>query len=907
MTITLTGTTIAAGLHPAVTGDLSVGRVLNEYNYFGNHQLELGTVPTSPIITGASTATRAIDNYIKPTSEFAFDGDTYTAYARFSNAVDQGYAKPGIIWFGTSASLYINDTPGKLTNWNTSSAITTGNTVAEPFTNVGVAIAFGASDRAIVLDGDTVVEDAAGSNTSTGFGIGQNAGASGVVHILALASIPERIINDNLQAMTGGVVAAPVITGVPTIAGDEYPGGVLTATPASVTGSPLTTYQWYADGISISGATSITYTLTATEVGSTITVTQTCSNVSGSDSASSIATGVIASSAAVAFANTYATGDAFVMSFEDQSVYIADSGTPANDIDTTEADDYDAFHSVLTYTSPSVKNILHEDGELKYAAHNLATYSLAPCSNYTLSGTTLDATGLSDADGGTLAERVTFSSGGEIQVPNITTVNGASYRIAIYARAADAGGATHTRIATNRAGNWNTGVSEKFALTSSWQLLTVVGDPLPNDALTDMRIVFGTKLADSSADGDCVGSVEFYKVHVHRYPAATDYLATTTAARYSRPTEYDAAGVSRGLLVEPAATNLVLHSNDHTNAAWSNTNSTDARTATGPDGVANSATVITASAGSAAHLVFNTTPIGIVSGTTYTLSKIVESGTHSFPYLGLTNATESFATAVFDLTGSNTSASETDVGTTTGTIVSTKQENLGGGYYRLSITFNIALTAVYGFVGFATAATGNAFTSTGSITFNAAGTETIIVAHSQLELGTVATSPIITGASTVTRVADNLSRATSGFATDVSAATMYVEGTTGNQGYLAKLGLSASTSPGLNISQTTSSRGSGSVRNIPGAAATIASAASATNFNYDGNNKIAVSGGPTSAAVIWNGYVANSQTSVTLDLTGATILHIGSNFDTSTMIGHIKVFAVLPERPDDTTLQDMTT
>jgi len=52
----------------------------------------------------------------------------------------------------------------------------------------------------------------------------------------------------------------------------------------------------------------------------------------------------------------------------------------------------------------------------------------------------------------------------------------------------------------------------------------------------------------------------------------------------------------------PAATNLCLHSRDLTNAVWTKTNATAAKTATGIDGVANSASTLTATAGNATCL-----------------------------------------------------------------------------------------------------------------------------------------------------------------------------------------------------------------------------------------------------------------------------------------------------------------
>lgn len=61
--------------------------------------------------------------------------------------------------------------------------------------------------------------------------------------------------------------------------------------------------------------------------------------------------------------------------------------------------------------------------------------------------------------------------------------------------------------------------------------------------------------------------------------------------------EYDANGNCLGLLMEGARTNLALHSADGTNVAWTKSNTSAAKTATGPDGATNSATTVTASSG----------------------------------------------------------------------------------------------------------------------------------------------------------------------------------------------------------------------------------------------------------------------------------------------------------------------
>ena len=66
--------------------------------------------------------------------------------------------------------------------------------------------------------------------------------------------------------------------------------------------------------------------------------------------------------------------------------------------------------------------------------------------------------------------------------------------------------------------------------------------------------------------------------------------------------EYDSSGNCLGLLMEAGRTNLALHSDDMTNAAWANVTTTTAKTSTGPDGVDNSATRLTATGANSTRL-----------------------------------------------------------------------------------------------------------------------------------------------------------------------------------------------------------------------------------------------------------------------------------------------------------------
>ncbi len=75
------------------------------------------------------------------------------------------------------------------------------------------------------------------------------------------------------SAATPTVAAGTLTAPVPTISGTAKVGSVLTTTPGTWSPAPVTlTYQWFRSGVSVTGATSATYTLTATDLGKAMTV-----------------------------------------------------------------------------------------------------------------------------------------------------------------------------------------------------------------------------------------------------------------------------------------------------------------------------------------------------------------------------------------------------------------------------------------------------------------------------------------------------------------------------------------------------------------------------------------------------------------------------------------------------------
>jgi len=202
-------------------------------------------------------------------------------------------------------------------------------------------------------------------------------------------------------------------------------------------------------------------------------------------------------------------------------------------------------------------------------------------------------------------------------------------------------------------------------------------------------------------------------------------LLESVASGIPRLDYYTSGGVTGcpALLVEPAATNLALHSRDLTNAVWSGTNVTAAKNAVGADGVASGATTLTATA---------------ASGT------VLQALSHA-------SQSRVFSAYVRRVTGTGAIQMTTNGGTNWTTVT------ISSLYTQVACA---AQTVASGTVGFRMAVSG----------------DVIEVDFTQGEVGPVATSPIPTTAGTGSRSADviSVSGAVSG-SIGQTEGTFYVE------------------------------------------------------------------------------------------------------------------------------------
>lgn len=242
-------------------------------------------------------------------------------------------------------------------------------------------------------------------------------------------------------------------------------------------------------------------------------------------------------------------------------------------------------------------------------------------------------------------------------------------------------------------------------------------------------------------------------VSVRRTPSANTYIATTSAAKYNLPYEWDSSGSTLGIRVEEARTNLLVRSSALDNASWTANRATvTANATTGPNGVA-SAEKIVETAESGTHRIYYTVSKA-ASPVTYTLSCFFKAAERTFAQL---RASESGGA---NLSGVAINLSTGEVGSTYGTFtsMSARSVNAGNGWWRLEFTFTTSSdTTITSHINVATSVAASSPDYVGD------GTSGIYATGAQLEAGSFASSPIETFGSTVTRATDNISLATSAF------------------------------------------------------------------------------------------------------------------------------------------------
>jgi hypothetical protein len=222
--------------------------------------------------------------------------------------------------------------------------------------------------------------------------------------------------------------------------------------------------------------------------------------------------------------------------------------------------------------------------------------------------------------------------------------------------------------------------------------------------------------------------------------------------------DYPIGGGCPSLLVEPAATNLVLRSEEFDDASWAKTRSSVTQNATTAPNGTTTADKLIASVDNNTHFILQSSIVVVAQ--IYSASIFAKKGEYDTIRLRMVNLWSPTPTAVYNLT------SKTIVSTASSTA---KITELSDGWFRLDLS--ATANAIAGSNAQLEVLVGN----NSVLSFAGDGTSGIFIWGAQLEVGSVATSYIPTVAATATRNADVITKTgVSGFIGQ-SQGTLYVE------------------------------------------------------------------------------------------------------------------------------------
>jgi hypothetical protein len=431
-------------------------------------------------------------------------------------------------------------------------------------------------------------------------------------------------------------------------------------------------------------------------------------------------------------------------------------------------------------------------------------------------------------------------------------------------------------------------------------------------ASNNFRVYLGQSLTGTgSYTGDGNSGVYIYGAMVSNSASLDPYVPTpgaapSSTAYYGPRFDYDPVTLlPRGLLIEEQRANLATYSEQFDNAAWSEANvgTISPGTFIAPDGTATADRMV-ATVGAGAHTVFTTTAVTAATGANHALSVYVKKDAYRFVYLCQSASTNNNITAIFDLDGVGSTATQTGVGATSGTIASTSIQNVGNGWFRISLVGAVTGASRFCAVGFAAAATGNTINTDGNVTFTAAGTEAVLIWGAQLEAGAFATSYIPTIASTVTRSADVATITGSLFSQwyNAAAGSYIVEGSS-----LQAPGVLQSFIQDGNITLATNGVGNLSLYNGSTYAGlstpvTVGSSIFKAGFGYIAGASASAISANAGAATTFTSPQLPAQTSFGI---GTAVTGGGSG--ARNINGHIRSIRYVPVRAADFQLQQVTT
>ena len=419
------------------------------------------------------------------------------------------------------------------------------------------------------------------------------------------------------------------------------------------------------------------------------------------------------------------------------------------------------LNPAVTHTRSGQATMTDSDGEIKWAPHNLLTYS-EDFSNAAYSKTDCSVTSNATTapDGTTTADKLSFATTNNSFhfISKGITMGAESHTVSAFFKAGEVASAS---IFLSRGGNvggsfnLSTGVATASGTGNTANMVDVGNGwyhcSVTNDGSTDIddsiRLGIGNG-ALSSFVGVIGQGIFAWGAHLYRsdlggmvdnpaQPTGLEtYVPTTSSAVYLPRVGHHIyngnAWVNEGVLHESEArTNLLTYSEDFSNSGWGKiASSVSANAATAPDGTTTADKIIPDTSINQ-HRV-DKTPTSSAGDQTF--SVYVKDAGYGFAWMRIGTAGARFSIA----DGTTTSISAG---------VTASSQDVGNGWRRLSISYSASANDI---------ARINALEVQGGGDFAGDGTSGIYVWGAQLEAGSTPSSYIPTSGSTVTRAAETL-------------------------------------------------------------------------------------------------------------------------------------------------------
>jgi hypothetical protein len=381
-------------------------------------------------------------------------------------------------------------------------------------------------------------------------------------------------------------------------------------------------------------------------------------------------------------------------------------------------------------------------GLVELVPYNLLQYSEDFTNAAWIKITTTLTSGQSDPFGGNNAYKWNSSAIGVTQLSQLFSTGADVCNISIYAKAGS------TSILNIWIGSAVTFDLANGSVTSGTGTITSVGNGWYRCSTNRSSISLTNTLNPYFSAASTSDFIYIYGGQAVEGSTAKDYQKTET--RLNIPRLDYSNGTCPSLLVEPQRTNVVLNSENFSNASWLKTAITLTANATiSPDGTTNATSIIPTTANVGNHRVYEG---GLNTIATAAYSIYVKP--NGYNRVALRESATTGAAIGYDLLNKTIITTYSTGGcTASGGII----EEVGNGWYRISGIFSFA-TATSQSLGFYIVSPSWTSGDPESVTWAGNGTDGVLVWGAQVEAGAYPTSYIPTTSASVTRNADVISK-----------------------------------------------------------------------------------------------------------------------------------------------------